>query len=278
MLQQRLKILRPHVRPSRAKYIFFKRQETGFSFSTSREERGLADTLTLPSETNFRLLASGIVREYIYITLNYQFEAICHSSQENCYLISFFKLLTSTPLMSPVFWTKGPHQRCLGVLSHPLWILFHALPHKAVAPLHCSRGKSCPSFGMRFRCLPCCKRPCYCLCQLPRSLLPLRSCRAVVVSPCPGTGCTFSWNKLIHSHTVSSLPDFKFFDDRASVRLTSKSSIMFSPILYVLWTLHVIIILVLVVKNLPDNAGDVRDLGSVSGSGRSPGEWNGNPL
>jgi len=30
-----------------------------------------------------------------------------------------------------------------------------------------------------------------------------------------------------------------------------------------------------VVRNLPSNAGDV---GSVSGSGRSPGEGNGNPL
>ena len=33
-----------------------------------------------------------------------------------------------------------------------------------------------------------------------------------------------------------------------------------------------------VVKNLPVNAGDIRDLGSVSGLGRSPGEGNGNPL
>ena len=31
-------------------------------------------------------------------------------------------------------------------------------------------------------------------------------------------------------------------------------------------------------KNPPDNAGDVRDLGSVPGLGRSPGEGNGNPL
>ena len=31
-------------------------------------------------------------------------------------------------------------------------------------------------------------------------------------------------------------------------------------------------------KNLPANAGDLRDAGSVSGSGRSPGEGNGNPL
>ena len=33
-----------------------------------------------------------------------------------------------------------------------------------------------------------------------------------------------------------------------------------------------------VVKNLPANAGDRRDAGSVPGSGRSPGGGNGNPL
>ena len=32
------------------------------------------------------------------------------------------------------------------------------------------------------------------------------------------------------------------------------------------------------VKNLPANAGDVRDMGSVLGSGKSPGEGNGNAL
>ena len=32
------------------------------------------------------------------------------------------------------------------------------------------------------------------------------------------------------------------------------------------------------VKNLPANAGDIRDVGSVSGLGRSPGGGNGNPL
>ena len=35
---------------------------------------------------------------------------------------------------------------------------------------------------------------------------------------------------------------------------------------------------VLVVKNLPANAGDVRDTGLIPGSGRSTGEENGNPL
>ena len=31
-------------------------------------------------------------------------------------------------------------------------------------------------------------------------------------------------------------------------------------------------------KELPTNAGDIRDIGSVSGLGRSPGGWHGNPL
>ena len=33
-----------------------------------------------------------------------------------------------------------------------------------------------------------------------------------------------------------------------------------------------------VVKNPPASAGDTRDVGSIPGSGRSPGEGNGNPL
>ena len=34
----------------------------------------------------------------------------------------------------------------------------------------------------------------------------------------------------------------------------------------------------LVIKNLPANAGDAKDAGSLPGLGRSPGEGNGNPL
>ena len=34
----------------------------------------------------------------------------------------------------------------------------------------------------------------------------------------------------------------------------------------------------LVVKNPPDNGGDKRDLGSIPGLGRPPGERHGNPL
>ena len=36
--------------------------------------------------------------------------------------------------------------------------------------------------------------------------------------------------------------------------------------------------MVLVVKNLPANAGEIRDAGSIPESGRFPGEGNGNPL
>ena len=35
---------------------------------------------------------------------------------------------------------------------------------------------------------------------------------------------------------------------------------------------------VLVVKNLPENAGDISDVGSIPGLGRSPGGGNGNSL
>ena len=34
----------------------------------------------------------------------------------------------------------------------------------------------------------------------------------------------------------------------------------------------------LVVKNLPANAGDIREVGSIPGSGKSPGGGHGNPL
>ena len=36
--------------------------------------------------------------------------------------------------------------------------------------------------------------------------------------------------------------------------------------------------MVLVIKNPPANAGDVREVGSILGSGRSPGGGHGNPL
>ena len=36
--------------------------------------------------------------------------------------------------------------------------------------------------------------------------------------------------------------------------------------------------MVLVVKNTPANARDIKDVGSITGSGGSPGGGNGNPL
>ena len=36
--------------------------------------------------------------------------------------------------------------------------------------------------------------------------------------------------------------------------------------------------MVLVVKNLPASAGDIKDVGLIPGSGRSPREGNGNTL
>ena len=36
--------------------------------------------------------------------------------------------------------------------------------------------------------------------------------------------------------------------------------------------------MVVLVKNLPGNAGNIRDAGSVPGLGRFPGEQHGNPL
>ena len=54
--------------------------------------------------------------------------------------------------------------------------------------------------------------------------------------------------------------------------MTWESKKKFGPDL--LWASQV----TLVVKNLPAKAGNVKDMGSVPGSGRSPGEGDGNPL
>ena len=51
--------------------------------------------------------------------------------------------------------------------------------------------------------------------------------------------------------------------------------ILFS--VYIKWRAFVLS-LVLVVKNLPANAGDEREVGSISGSGRSPEVGNDHPL
>ena len=52
------------------------------------------------------------------------------------------------------------------------------------------------------------------------------------------------------------------------------AQLFFSIEVYLLWASQV----VLVVKNPPANAGDVKAVGSLPGSGRSPGGGHGNPL
>ena len=51
-------------------------------------------------------------------------------------------------------------------------------------------------------------------------------------------------------------------------------AVYMSLIHFVIWASHV----VLVVKHMPANGGDVRDTGLVSGSGRSPGGGHGSSL
>lgn len=48
--------------PRTVSNLSWKRPETGFALRGSKKELSLADTLILPSETKFRLLASRIVR------------------------------------------------------------------------------------------------------------------------------------------------------------------------------------------------------------------------
>ena len=52
------------------------------------------------------------------------------------------------------------------------------------------------------------------------------------------------------------------------------SQVVFIHIQSIIWASQV----ALVVKDLPANAGELRDTGSIPGSGRYPGEWHGNPL
>ena len=138
-------------------------------------------------------------------------------------LISFLKLLTSTPLTSPVFWAKWPHQWCTWAsFSIPSGFFFMLSLIRMSLHFIAAEANPVPLSGCISDASSIVTASASCL----QSLLPLKSCSAVVVSPCPGTDCTWFWNKLINSHTVSSPPDFKFFDDRASVQLISKSSIM----------------------------------------------------
>ena len=73
-----------------------------------------------------------------------------------------------------------------------------------------------------------------------------------------------------------------FFGNPADVGNLICGSSGFSKSILNIWKFSVHVLLKpnleLVVKNLPANARDLREVGSVSGSGRSPGGGHGNPL
>ena len=77
---------------------------------------------------------------------------------------------------------------------------------------------------------------------------------------------------LIYVHFVSCLI---IPSQRHSPKFSSHfKALGFCPGLYFCWTSQV----ALVVKNLPSNAGDIRDTGLLPGLGRSPAGANGNTL
>ena len=56
--------------------------------------------------------------------------------------------------------------------------------------------------------------------------------------------------------------------------LSGASAVLFASLYVIQWASQV----VLVVKKPPADAGNTRNVGSIPGLGRSPGEGNGNPL
>ena len=60
--------------------------------------------------------------------------------------------------------------------------------------------------------------------------------------------------------------------------VTSRSFIISGLTFNSLIHFEFMIVVVLVIKNLPASAGNVRDMGSTPGLGRSPGGGHGNPL
>jgi len=60
---------------------------------------------------------------------------------------------------------------------------------------------------------------------------------------------------------------------------TNKSFYIYIYYIYIIYTYRIWSSLVaLVVKNLPSNAGEIRDMVSILGSGRSPEGGHGNPI
>ena len=91
----------------------------------------------------------------------------------------------------------------------------------------------------------------------------------------PAFWCSGSWRRALSPHDdhVTGKCDQVTSGDSAWTPKTH-SWVQNSALILSTWAPQV----VLVVKNLPANAGDTRDAGSVPGSGRSPAGGNDNPL
>ena len=91
----------------------------------------------------------------------------------------------------------------------------------------------------------------------------------------PAFWCSGSWRRALspHGDHVTGKCDQVTSGDRVWAPKTH-SWVQNSALILSTWAPQV----ALVVKNLPANAGDIRDTGSVPGSGRSPGGGNDNLL
>ena len=66
--------------------------------------------------------------------------------------------------------------------------------------------------------------------------------------------------------------------NKSLVNAINRAFLVHSIFQFDICSIYQIYQVVQVVKNLPANAGAVRDAGLIPGLGRSPGEGNGNPL
>ena len=77
---------------------------------------------------------------------------------------------------------------------------------------------------------------------------------------------------------MSVIENVTLIRNKSLVNAINKAFLVHSIFQFDIFSIYQIYQVVQVVKNLPANAGAVRDASMILGLGRSPGEWNGNPL
>ena len=77
---------------------------------------------------------------------------------------------------------------------------------------------------------------------------------------------------------MSVIENVTLIRNKSLVNAINKAFLVHSIFQFDIFSIYQIYQVVQVVKNLPANAGAVRDASLILGLGRSPGEWNGNPL